>query len=350
MVQRLLDLNKLITIKTAIQHLLNEGFEFAIYAHPNSNNIYCIISNGESNKSEGFILHAFSEEKKHLISADFNFKNEEIIEALNLKNKNLKQKVNHSIPLSQSKENFEKYVKLIVEKCQNKEIEKCVAARTIQCKIENENIPEIFIQLCQNYPHAFVSFTVSPFGIWLGASPEILVKEIEANQYETMSLAGTKRVDENRDWTNKEIEEQAIVTHYIKNKLSDFADSFSSSEPVTHQAGYLHHIKTSITFQSKNTFLEIAKQLHPTPAVCGLPLEKSLKIIEKNETNRSIYAGFIGTNLKNDSKLYVNLRCMQIIENTAILYVGAGITAKSIAESEWQETENKAQTLKKYLS
>ena len=88
------------------------------------------------------------------------------------------------------------------------------------------------------------------------------------------------------------------------------------------------------------------RDLHPTPAVCGLPKEKSLDIIYKTEPyDREYYAGYLGM-VENDSvDFYVNLRCMKIYENAAALFVGGGITANSDAKKEWQETELKAKTL-----
>ena len=49
------------------------------------------------------------------------------------------------------------------------------------------------------------------------------------------------------------------------------------------------------------------------------------------------------------SRLFVNLRCAQLFENTAYLYVGGGFTKDSIPDLEWDETENKAQTLLKVM-
>ena len=44
--------------------------------------------------------------------------------------------------------------------------------------------------------------------------------------------------------------------------------------------------------------------------------------------------------------LYVNLRCMQIDSQHTYLYVGGGITKDSIPQKEYEETQNKAQTMK----
>ncbi len=79
----------------------------------------------------------------------------------------------------------------------------------------------------------------------------------------------------------------------------------------------------------------LIKKLHPTPAVCGLPLESSKEFILKNENyKRTYYTGFLGElNLtkenKNTSELFVNLRCMEIKNSSAFIFVGGGITKES---------------------
>jgi isochorismate synthase len=49
--------------------------------------------------------------------------------------------------------------------------------------------------------------------------------------------------------------------------------------------------------------------------------------------------------MDNKSHLFVNLRCLQLFQKQFILYSGAGITASSVAEIEWEETENKMMTM-----
>ena len=53
--------------------------------------------------------------------------------------------------------------------------------------------------------------------------------------------------------------------------------------------------------------------------------------------------------IKNTSSLYVNLRCMQIKQDKAYIYVGGGITKDSIPNKEWEETVAKSKTMLKVL-
>jgi isochorismate synthase len=87
--------------------------------------------------------------------------------------------------------------------------------------------------------------------------------------------------------------------------------------------------------------------LHPTSAVCGMPLDKSLEFLKLHEGyDRSFYAGYLGpVNVNNNINIFVNLRCMQLMDHQAQLYAGAGVTIDSIPEEEFEETEMKFNTL-----
>jgi isochorismate synthase len=92
--------------------------------------------------------------------------------------------------------------------------------------------------------------------------------------------------------------------------------------------------------------------LHPTPAVCGTPQKIARDFLLSNEEYaREYYTGYIGPVFKegNDSHLFVNLRCIKIMDSKAYLYAGGGITQASDAEEEWKETKNKLQTMLQVL-
>lgn len=218
-----------------------------------------------------------------------------------------------------------------------------------------------FLHLCEKYPNAFVYMIQLPeVGCWIGATPEPLVV-IEGGKVKTVSLAGTQlavgnqiasKTDiESYQWSEKEIEEQGIVTDFVEQTLRSLQiDNYTLNGPASYQAGNLIHLKTSFEFEEvtlKNRLGEFIKAIHPTPSVGGLPRDAARDFILKNEKHdRSYYTGFLGTlNIDNKSSLFVNLRCLQLFEKHFVLYSGAGITAASIAEKEWEETENKMLTM-----
>lgn len=257
--------------------------------------------------------------------------------------------------------NYEKddYINLVseaIEFIKTGKAQKIVTSRTKKINLdENFDIVNIFDNLVKKYDNAFISLISIPhFGTWIGASPEILLK-INNETLTTMSLAGTQiykgQPFEEVEWGLKEKEEQSMVTEYIENSfISLDAKDFKKSNTETVIAGNVLHIQTMFEYKSKdiNSFAtEFIKNFHPTPAVCGFPQEISKKFLSENEKhNREFYSGYLGTvNLFEKTELFVNLRCMQVKNDYAVIYVGGGITADSVPEKEWYETELKSRTL-----
>lgn len=226
------------------------------------------------------------------------------------------------------------------------------------------DIIETFQKLCDTYPNALISFVSIPnIGTWIGASPELLIQVENNHILRTVALAGTKPFEAGTTikdvaWTQKEIEEQALVCRYI---ISNFKKirlrEYDEQGPKTIVAGNVMHLKTTFTVDMKETnFPQLGsvmlQLIHPTSAVCGMPLEESMNFLKESEGyDREFYAGYLGpVNINNSISLFVNLRCMQLIGTQAVLYAGAGVTADSVPESEWEETEIKLKTLLKVIN
>jgi len=229
-------------------------------------------------------------------------------------------------------------------------------------KVVKTNAPvdygRAYIKTAAAYENAFVSLTVSPAsGIWLGASPEILIEDIKGGDFKTVALAGTQPKTEKliaeTAWTQKEIEEQAYVSRYIINCFKKIRlRDYSEIGPRTIAAGNLLHLKTTYRVdKAAVNFPELASVMldliHPTSAVCGMPKAPSLDFLHKHETHdRAYFSGFLGpVHQEGKTSLYVNLRCCQFLEDQAVFYAGAGVTEDSDPEKEWNETEMKCAVL-----
>lgn len=257
---------------------------------------------------------------------------------------------------SSSKDDYVSLVKKSIEYIKIGELKKIVTSRTKVIDLQDNFDPIYFFErLVNKYPNAFISLISIPeVGTWIGASPEILLK-IENNQLTTMALAGTQIYKgqelEEVEWGLKEKEEQLTVSEYIEEKFVNLSvKDFHKSIPTTIIAGNVLHIQTLFSYSSNNIndfSTKFISGFSPTPAVCGYPKDKSLNFLLKNESyNREFYSGYLGLiNIFDKSNLFVNLRCMQIKNDKAVIYVGGGITADSVPEKEWYETELKSQTL-----
>ncbi len=150
---------------------------------------------------------------------------------------------------------------------------------------ENFDLLKTFYRFCEKHPNAFVSLVSShEVGTWLGASPELLVSIDAEDKFRTIALAGTLPYTSGMNlksvaWTQKEIEEQALVSRYIigcfkKIRVREYAEH----GPRTVVAGSLLHLRTDYEVDMNEVnFPQLGsvmlKLLHPTSAVCGMPLE-----------------------------------------------------------------------------
>ena len=257
-------------------------------------------------------------------------------------------------------------------------LQKVVLSRKEVLELRSKIDPiKVFKHLAFSYNSAFTYCWYHPsVGLWLGATPETLL-HLDRNRLTTMALAGTQDYygSLHVDWNHKEKEEQQMVADYVVSLLKDAVEDIEVGDLRTVKAGRLLHLCTQVSGQLKKeeqSLQRLLLRLHPTPAVCGLPKIDAMQFILDNEHyNREFYTGFLGElnreekigprsgqrNIENmaysyntrSSHLFVNLRCMQLKNDKAILYVGGGITKDSKPEHEWQETVNKTKTIKNIL-
>lgn len=207
-----------------------------------------------------------------------------------------------------------------------------------------------FDNLCESYPNAFRYLFNDGKNAWMGAFSEVLGKFNKATyEFETMALAGTLPTSE--EWTEKEIEEQKPVTTYIQDILKNYSDQVFSSETYDHVSGNIKHLRTDFKTKIKPDDLDrLIQDLHPTPAVCGIPKDFCNENIRKYEKfPREFYAGYIKVETEDSILYFVNLRCARLYKNAVHVFVGGGITAQSNPEKEWIETELKSEAILKNL-
>ncbi len=208
------------------------------------------------------------------------------------------------------------------------------------------DIPRILLQLQTSFPNTFIYCIRLNDQMWIGATPEILI-EGKGNKFKTYSLAGTKTLSE--AFSQKEIDEQKIVTEYIAQKLSD-AENLRIEQTTELVYNNIKHLLSIIHFENY-TIIEGLKKLHPTPAVLGTPSSTALKFIQNTEPHaRELYTGYIGFTSATETYVYVNLRCGKVHAHGVELFVGGGIVKDSVPEDEWTETENKVATFTSILN
>jgi len=340
-----------------ITYCTEQKLPFALYSLPDEQQIHCImqdsaiVSMDESSSfpsSEGFILYPFQysqEAPAYFIRAEykFSFLDKDITK------EDLAIDYKFEVVVSKNKETLEashcEKVALAIESIHKAKFEKAILSR--MQRVDTKILPVIaYIELFKKYPSACVVLVYIPGKtLWLCATPELLISS-DKDEVKTMAIAGTKKIGMG-SWSDKEREEQQIVTDYIYEVLKNNCLDIIMAGPEEVLAGNVAHLKTSFTAKLNSGLWDLVMELHPTPAVCGIPKEKALEFISKTELHkRKYYSGFLGPcNRNGETALFVNLRCAELSPGKADLYIGGGITANSVPVAEWEETVMKAGTL-----
>jgi isochorismate synthase len=261
------------------------------------------------------------------------------------------------------REHYCSLVENVLEAIGDGNLTKAVPARTRHIKIDDGfNHFDFYNSLLTAYPQAFVYMLSTPeTGTWIGCTPELLLKA-RGNQISTLALAGTRKIEEAASKGNsgtfsaKEFDEQVIVTDYIRGILDKYCSALQIHGPELLAAGNVYHLATYFEgtlksgTENEHEYGSLLKELHPTPAVCGLPLATSLNmLLEHEDFDRELYSGFLGPVTHSTADLFVNLRCMQVHRSSVRLYAGAGVVKGSEPEKEWLETGEKMKTLLRFL-
>ena len=185
----------------------------------------------------------------------------------------------------------------------------------------------------------------------LRAAPifRIAIAAVAAATEEDAAL-GAALLDSAKDRHEQEIVAEAIVEalHPYVNDLQQTADP----EVVRHPD--VQHLRTEIQGKLANnaTIFELVKQLHPTPAVGGLPLEPALAWLDDHEhLDRGWYAGPIGwLSPKGEGEFVVAIRSVLMTGHMASAFAGCGLVLNSNPADEWEESQVKLQTVRQGLA
>jgi len=344
-----------------LQNSISEKKPFALYALPGEDmeNLSLlidkhvdIIRQDELANSEGFIFAPYHTGAQPIyLFSNRDKPNKMPSEESVGKHSFFLKKVKRKTPTVSSRSHFKDIITTAQNKINLRELDKVVLSRPII--IENisltAQLASLFSLLCDWYPTTLKYLVYTPCGqLWMGATPETLI-EINNKEITSMSLSGTRKANENIEWTQKEIEEHEWVVSYIESALRESnCTNILKRKVKTIKAGPVEHLQTDFSAQLENSSRswDLIFRMHPTPAVCGFPLQNAKDFINQYENyDRSYYTGFLGPVSTTVKKLFVNLRCMQLFPDKLVLYVGAGITADSKPELEWKETELKSKTL-----
>lgn len=233
---------------------------------------------------------------------------------------------------------------------------KIVLSRSLAVESESPlPLPAILSRLAQD-PTVTTFRTRLPGGVshaLVGATPELLLRK-SGGRIASHPLAGSARrspdpaqdraAAEALSRSDKDRREHGLVVEYILDMLAPFCRELSCPEgtTLTHTRS-MWHLGTRIEGQLSDDAIPsvlLAARLHPTPAVCGLPVARAAALIGALEpVRRGFYAGAVGwCDARGDGAWFVAIRCAEIRGALARLHAGAGIVPGSDPMAEAAET------------
>lgn len=345
-----------------IDRAISKGVEFAVCALPGENDFHCFLpgakgcdSHAGSHSKPVFEIGKWLApyDKRIVISNEMSLRDavrslEKLPDSPALQG----SPVNYGgeSVCSTSHEVYIRNLSRVIESCKARD-GKTVFSRLISGE-STAGAQELFAGLCDRFPETFrFIFFSSETGLWIGASPEILLSADFSNgTFETMALAGTRRKS-SAPWDAKNLRENRFVSDYIMECAGSLHIPAEMTELQTVEYGEIEHlcrrIKGSLT---AGQFKELFDRLNPTPALCGTPRDAAIADIARYEPHsRDCYGGFVALHTPDCFYAFATLRCCRLDGRRMQIYAGGGITPDSDPETEWDETESKSTFFRNFL-
>ncbi|WP_073605280.1 isochorismate synthase [Vibrio aerogenes] len=242
------------------------------------------------------------------------------------------------------------------------ELSKVVLSRAIEIEAEKEIDRSCLLKnLLKVNPRGYTfSASLNQESSMIGASPELLVAKRGAHLISN-PLAGSRPRSENevenareRQYLlncTKELHEHQLVVEEVERVLSQHCHNlYTPMVPSVIETNSMLHLSTCLEGHAVNpqiSVLQIASELHPTPAVCGFPRQSAYQAIcDIEQYDRGYFTGMVGwCDARGNGEWVVTIRCAEVNKRLMKVYAGAGIVTQSRPESELHETGAKMGTI-----
>lgn len=248
-----------------------------------------------------------------------------------------------------------KKAELAVSDIRSGRLDKVVLSRRVTFQAQADFDPsQVMADLERHYPSCTLFATdTADGGVFLGASPETLVRLQEGDVY-CDALAGTEwgegratpAADRHLLTDVKNGREHRLVVQAIAEALRPLCARLEVPDAAQiRRLGHLRHLWSGLRGRVKSGvgMLDLLPRVHPTPAVGGYPRQAALDwLTRQGEQREGWYTGAIGwLDGAGNGEFAVALRCAHLHGNVAHLHAGAGIVAGSEPQRELAETEAK---------
>jgi anthranilate synthase component 1 len=214
-------------------------------------------------------------------------------------------------------------------------------------------------------PSPYLFFVRMPEFSVVGASPELLVR-VEGDRMTTHPIAGTRprgatpaedaQLAYNLERDPKERAEHVMLVDLGRNDLGRVAapgsvavTKYMEVERYSHVLHLVSHVEAKL--RPGCDALDALRSIFPAGTLSGAPKVRAMQLIaEAEKERRGLYGGAVGY-LGYDGNLdtAITIRSAILKDDLIHLHVGAGIVAKSVPETEFEETEHKAGAIRRAL-
>lgn len=249
---------------------------------------------------------------------------------------------------STSKSEYLSYVEKIREEIASGGVYQVNACRRLSIK-SPATLDLAFSNILKSNPAPFASYLRTSELEIASASPELFLTR-DGDQIMTSPIKGTKRSTSEK-FGSKDRAENVMIVDLMRNDLGQICIPGSIAVPdllrdENHPG--LSHLVSDVTgtLRPGITWTEIFKALLPVGSISGAPKSAAKRIISEYEpTPRSTYCGVLGWVHGDHAVLSVAIRTFWREGEFINFGTGAGITWSSNAQSEWAETQLKAERL-----
>lgn len=244
--------------------------------------------------------------------------------------------------------NWEQIVEKALHKIEEKALQKVVLARKCILEFDQPLDPFAITSALAPYAQGAYLFCIEmKKGAFLGISPERLYLK-KGDQLFTEAMAGTRPIqtpEKELLESPKDLREFFFVQEWLEKKLSLKSKAPPSFGAVRlYKTPYVQHLYSQAKLELLPHVLDqdLLSELHPTPALCGVPQEAAYAFLKEEEPfSRGFYCSALGWRHQEESEWAVGIRSCLIEGSRAILYSGVGIVEGSDPKQEWQELDDK---------
>ena len=214
-------------------------------------------------------------------------------------------------------------------------------------------------------PSPYLFFTRTPSFEVVGASPELLL-QVVGDRMTTHPIAGTRprggtpadddRLADELRRDPKERAEHVMLVDLGRNDLGRVArpgtvstSQYMEVERYSHVLHLVSHVEARL--RPDLDALDALRSVFPAGTLTGAPKIRAMQLIAAAEgEQRGLYGGAVGY-LGYDGNLdtCITIRSAVLKGGQAHVHTGAGIVARSVPESEFEETEHKAAAMRRAI-